>query len=60
MSPHPDLPAAIEHGRRPNGVVDLTTVRALTAASPEDRAVAADLARDEASIARERGMEDEP
>ena len=63
MSVHPDLPAAIEHGRRPNGVVDLTTVRALTAATPEDRAVAADMdraARDEASIARERGMEGEP
>ena len=63
MTPHPDLPAAIEHGRRPNGVMDLTTVRALTCVTPEDRAVAADMARatrDEASIARERSMEGEP
>lgn len=82
MTPRPDLHAAIEHGRITNGAVNLTVVRALTAAPDEARriclraivttasllaerrerhaAYAARAARDEASIARERGMEDEP
>ena len=60
---HPDLNAAIEHSRDRNGVPRLDRVRALLDATPEERAVAADMARaerDEASIARERGMEGEP
>lgn len=58
-----EISAALEHCRRPDGIVRMDRVRALLRATPEDRAVATDMARaarDEASIARERSMEDEP
>lgn len=59
---HPDLAAAIAHSRDAHGIPRLDRVRALLAATPQDRETAADLAaaaRDEASIARDRGLEDD-
>lgn len=58
-----EIRAALEHCRRPDGIVRMDRVRALLRATPDERAAAADMARtarDEASIARERGMEGEP
>lgn len=58
-----EIRAAMDHCRRPDGIVRMDRVRELLRAAPEDRAVAADMAcaaRDEASIARERSMEGEP
>ncbi len=58
-----EIRAAMEHCRRPDGIVRMDRVRELLRASPEERAAACDMARaarDEASIARERSMGDEP
>lgn len=58
-----EIRAAMEHCRRPDGIVRMDRVREILRATPEEHAAAADMARaarDEASITRERSMEDEP